>query len=279
MTKHKVTLLILLNFNTKKYILLLILYNQVNTFFLKNNLLLKVLHIFINKFRKSIEQYRITNNSLLISKWLTFSRIDLFKHSIDKLNLTNRFNYTFFSNYSFTKLTKITNGLLNTSMSDIVNLLIYIGFTKQNIIFLTHPYLTDESYLLNLHCLGVTESKRLNVKLKHFLFLNKHDKLSNMANFCFLLNPAEVNYKYLSYYRNRYVPIVGVSTTQDLNVIYDKTIYSPHISESSVYTFMSFIMVNYLTGRNLSMYYNSQVYYTQVIFFIYRRLNLYKKII
>ena len=68
MTKHKVTLLILLNFNTKKYILLLILYRQINSFFVKNSLLLKILQVFINKFRKSIEQYRITNNSLLTSK-------------------------------------------------------------------------------------------------------------------------------------------------------------------------------------------------------------------
>ena len=170
-------------------------------------------------------------------------------------------------------------GLLNYSMYSLINLLTYIGFDKQNIIFLTHPYLTNESYLLNLHCLGASESKRLNIKLKHFLFLNKHDKLSNMANFCFLLNPAEINYKYLSYYRNRYVPIVGVSTRQDLNIIYDKTIYSPFISESSVYTFMSFIMINYLTGRNLRMYYSSQLYYTQVIWFIYRRLNIYKKLL
>lgn len=199
----------------------------------------------------------------------------MFKQSIDTTKKTNNFNYLFFGKFRVNNLLKVSNGILNTSIS---NLLAYIGFTKQTIIFLTHPYLTNESYTLNLHCLGVTESKRLNVKLKHFLFLNMHDKLSNIANFCFLLNPAEVNYKYLSYYRNRYVPIIGVSTRQDLNVIYDKTIYSPFISESSVYTFMSFIMINYFIGRNLNMYYNSQLYYTHVIWFIYKRLNLYKKI-
>lgn len=68
MTKHKLTLLVLLNFNTKKYILLLILYHQINSFFLKNGLLIKILQIFVNKFRKSIDQYRVVNNSLMINK-------------------------------------------------------------------------------------------------------------------------------------------------------------------------------------------------------------------
>jgi hypothetical protein len=41
---------------------------------------------------------------------------------------------------------------------------------------------------------------------------------------------------------------------------------------------MSFVLVNYIAGKNLSVYYTSQLYYTQVIWFTYRKLNLYKKI-
>lgn len=51
-----------------------------------------------------------------------------------------------------------------------------------------------------------------------------------------------------------------------------------YISESQVYAFMSFVLVNYIAGKNLSVCYTSQLYYTQVIWFTYRKLNLYKKI-
>ena len=278
MTKHKLTTLILLNFNTKKYIYLFTLYQNINIFFFNNNLMLKILKIFILKFKKQIEQYRINNNSLFMNRWFKFGRSDKLKQKLNKLISSKRFNFNYSFNPNLNKSFLLNNEFLSVSIIEITNIITSVGFSKKNIIFLTQPFLTQESYLLNLHCLGTTEAQRLNNKLKHFLFLNKHDKLSRLANFCFLLSPSEVNYKYLSYYRNRYVPVIGVSTTKNLNVKYDKTIFMSYISESQVYAFMSFVLINYIAGKNLSVYYTSQLYYTQVIWFTYRKLNLYKKI-
>lgn len=278
MTRNKLTLLILLHFNTKKLYFLFIIYNRYLLFFINNKLLYKILKVLIIKFKKQVFNYRILNNSLLMDKWNKFSRLDKTRKSLNRLNVTKQLNMSvIFNAYKLSLKTK-SNFSLPLIWKEISNLIVSIGFSRQKIIFLTQPYLSTETYLLNLYSMGSSSAVQLNTKLKHFLFLNKHDKLANLANFCFLISPNEVNYKNLSYYRNRYVPIIGVSTTYNLNVMYDKIIHIPSTSETTVYCLLSFVLVNYISGRNLSMYYNSQVYYSQVLWFTFRKLELYRKL-
>lgn len=265
MTKYKLTVLMLLHFNTKKFLLLFILYQKFWAFFVFNNLLFKIFRILVLKFKQQIYYYKITNNSLSLKKLLKFNKLGILKKKINRLYMGKQYNLSyFFKSPSYKNFIK-KDYFSSSFLREILNFIVSVGFSGQNIIFLTEPYLSLESYLLNLHCMGIVEASRLSAKLKYFLFLNKHDKLSKLANYCFILNPSEVNYKNMSYYRNRYVPIMGVSTTKNLNAIYDKTIFISEMSESKVYALASLVLINYISGRNLTMYYNSQVYYTQVI--------------
>jgi len=278
MTKYKLSLLLLLHFNTKKFLFLFIIYQKYFLFFLNNSILLKILKLLVLKFKKQIFIYQTVNHSLLVDKWNKFDRLDKMRKNINRLNVTKQFNTSLFFD-KFKLINKLKQPLvLSSTLKEISRLVISVGFSRQKIIFLTQPYLSMETYLLNLHSMSCSGAYRLNTKLKHFLFLNKHDKLSSLANFCFLLNPNEINYKNLSYYRNRSVPIVGVSTSQHLNVIYDKTIFIPSVSEMFVYYLLSFVLVNYTSGRNLSMYYSSQIYYSQVLLFTFKKLKLYKRL-
>jgi hypothetical protein len=231
-------------------------------------------------------------NFLLINSKLVLLYINYYKQS---LNITLKvkpliYNYMSSNNFgsnvfqkkliSYKKqvILSISKNLTYKSTSlnyypCLVKFIINIGFFNYKLYFLGNKFMNEEIYLFNLFNLSLYSSVKNSLPLKYILTSESFDKFSLNPHYCFLLDPKVSNLRSIIYFKNKLIPILGLSNTVESSEVYDKTFLVTDYSKATIFKFFVITINLYLLGLSYNKKYLFNIYIKQLVFLYFYYLK------